>query len=540
MTRKVLPPTGRPLREVPTTVDSTFEQETVLASLFEWPDLLATWAPVLAQDVFDGNLGAIARTMFSLHERGEPVAYETVAIDLKRRGLLNNTQGALAHVFRDVPVARALDPIVESLMAAWRKRELRSSLQRALDLATDPAEPASAIIERVRRELDEVDQPGAAPIFAAWSPLGLAQLTTPPPPRRWLFRHPTRDGAPCPRGDGDGLLPRGKVGVLASEGGVGKTMLAIDAAVSLATGRRFLGHFDVDPGASGKIFLGLAEEDTEEVHRRFFAAAKARELDDEELGLVVDRVMPLALAGRSVSVIAYAQDGRAVIDSAVLTSLRNRLTREAGELGWALVMLDPLARWAGPDVEVDNEMATRFVQALETLTRVPGHPAVLVAHHSSKLARRNGAVDSRGVTAITDAVRWAATLRNDGADVYFVQSKSNYSRPMLDELRLVRGDGGLLRVPTATELQSRAAREKQRDDVKTDAEEKAIETIMAGLVTALRGAKAPVTSRGQLVGLVRGAQRLKQQALSRLLATDRMRRVPPSGKGDQAHFEVSC
>jgi hypothetical protein len=163
----------------------------------------------------------------------------------------------------------------------------------------------------------------------------------------------------------------------------------------------------------------------------------------------------LPLAGRPVSLLTPGADGRSVTESAELLALRARL---AADGPWSLVALDPLARWAGPDTEADNAAATRLVQAVESLTEVPGNPTVLLAHHSSKAARDEGRANSRGVTALTDGLRWEGTLNAKNGAVFFQQAKSNYSRPMEEPLRLVRGPRGVLRVPTAAEDREAEAR----------------------------------------------------------------------------------
>jgi hypothetical protein len=379
-----------------------------------------------------------------------------------------------------------------------------------------------------------------SPIIERWGPFDPALLSVVPPPRRWLLRHPTRDGAPCAPGDGDGLLPASKVGAILAEGGAGKTMVAVSLAVALVTGRRWLGHFDVDREAmSGKILLGLAEEDAEEIHRRFYQAAKQYELDTAERAKVASQIVALPLAGMPVPLIAYGDDGRTLVDSSHLLALREMLTRDAGPHGWSLILLDPLARWAGPDVEADNSVATRFVQTLETLNAVPGRPFVLLNHHSSKAARRAGSVDSRGVTAITDAMRWTFEMRAEGGDVLVRQAKSNYSIPMAEELRLVRGPGGLLRVPTESEQRARDARKADKEAEVDDRTEAKIAALMEAIVAALRIAKARPTSREQLMGLVRGTQGLKVVAVTRLFAEGRIRKSSPSKKGESPAFEVT-
>lgn len=400
-------------------------------------------------------------------------------------------------------------------------------------------EEAEGAVEIVDEIVDEAPAP-PSPIIELWRPFDPALLSAAPPPRRWLLRHPTRDGAPCAPGDGDGLLPAGKVGAVVAEGGVGKTMVGVSLAVALGTGRRWLGHFDVDRSAmNGKILLGLAEEDAEEIHRRFYQAARYYELDAAERTKVAAQIVVLPLAGMPVPLVVYGDDGRTLVDSSHLVALREMLTRDAGADGWSLILLDPLARWAGPDVEADNSVATRFVQTLETLTTAPGRPFVLLNHHSSKAARRSGSVDARGVTAITDAMRWTFEMRAEAGDVLVRQGKSNYSIPMPDELRLVRGPGGLLRVPTESEQRAREARKAEKDAELDERTEAKILGLMESIVVALRGAKAPPTSREQLYDLVRGTQRLKVVAVTRLFTAGRIRKSKPSKKGESAAFEVA-
>lgn len=318
----------------------------------------------------------------------------------------------------------------------------------------------------------------ATPIGSAWRAVDPSWLTDAPPPRDWLLRHPTRDGRECPPGEGDGLLCRGRVGLLAAEGGAGKTGAVVQFGVSLVSGRPWLGHFGVDWAArSGRVLLALAEEDEAECRRLLYRVAQSYRLTDAERDRVARQIVVMPLAGQPVALVR--REGDAVVASPVLRALRARLDAEAGEQGWSLVGLDPLARWAGLDAESSNEVATRMVQALETLTEAHGRPTVLVAHHSSKLARRTGTVDARGVTALTDAARWHATLRVDREGVYFRQEKSNYSRPMPDELRLVRDRWHVLRVPTADELGA----EQHRAEV---ARADALESVVAAIVAVVK------------------------------------------------------
>ncbi len=206
--------------------------------------------------------------------------------------------------------------------------------------------------------------------------------------------------------------------------------------------------------------------------RRLFDLSTAYALTREECAKVVDRIVILPLAGKPVSLLAYNHDERSLVASPELRSLRTKLLEEAGG-GWSLVALDPLSRWGSEDTETDNAVATRTMQAAESLLDVPGSPALLFAHHASSDGlrgdKRGGPrnINGRGVTGIKNAVRWQAYLCEDGRDVYFRQNKSNYSRPMHDELQLVRGPGGLLRVANPEEEQEREALTAQRKTQKS-------------------------------------------------------------------------
>jgi hypothetical protein len=405
----------------------------------------------------------------------------------------------------------------------WSEKELHRKIREAHDKGTHVewgahlkplASGSSSPVAREREpgEDDDEPTPQLGPIGASWRPLNQNYLEVAPPPRRWLLRHPDKDGKPCATGQGDGMLPLSKVGVLASAGGVGKTHALISMAIAVTTGRKWLEHFDVGYDArDGRVLLGLAEEDEEEIHRRMYNAAQAYGLDADDRRRVAERVVALPLAGKPVALVGYGNDGRTLCDTPELLDLRSRLMQYGP---WSLVVLDPLARWAGPDVEADNSVATRFLQAVETLTAAPGNPFVMLAHHSSKIARRTGTVDARGVTALTDGARWAGTLRADKGQVFFEQVKSNYSRPMDAEMALVRDRGGLLRVASKDELASLGEAKAAANDEEAELRIGRAEDL---ILIAIRDAAVPITSQKQLLELVRGRQETKSQALARLV-----------------------
>ena len=287
-----------------------------------------------------------------------------------------------------------------------------------------------------------------APASDPWSdrvaPSEAAWFTEAPPKRRWLLR----DGRTALS---NGVLPLGKVGLLIGEGGVSKTMALVAFAVAVATGTAWLGCYVT--ATQGRVLVLLGEEDAEEVHRRCYNVARATAAPVPDAGSIV--VVPLA--GLPCPMVETDERGNA-IDAPFLLWLRSYVVQHGP---FALILVDPLSRFAGKDAEVDNAAATRFVQALESLATETG-ATVVCAHHTNKTARGNGATVSgasaRGSSAIYDGARWAAALSAEsvqcgdaetaahlGEVVTLAIVKSNYSKkgePLL--LRRDHEHGGAL------------------------------------------------------------------------------------------------
>jgi len=283
------------------------------------------------------------------------------------------------------------------------------------------------------------------------------------------------------------MLPRGKVGLLAAAGGVGKTYALCGLALAVVTRRPWLGRFPVGEGCHGRAVLILGEEDPGELRRRLHVQARAMDLTEEQRAAVVGIY---ALPGASLDVLALTQpeehgaSARTPYAAALFEHLK-RIADEAGK-GWDVVILDPLSRFAGPDVEKDNSAATRLIQGLERFTTLPGNPAVIVAHHTSQASRKEGpaelataaATAVRGATGLTDGSRWVATLDevmvptigvlgNEAklpGHARFRVVKSNYGRFPPGSLLLTREEaGGGLRAATCAETDALTAAEKQAE-----------------------------------------------------------------------------
>lgn len=242
----------------------------------------------------------------------------------------------------------------------------------------------------------------------------------------------------------EGVIMRGEVGLLVAAGGVGKSWLLTHLGACIATGRPWLELFTPN-SEGGKVLLVLAEEKTVEAKRRVQSLARRLGMvgeRDPKLDFdgtnpnaerALDNLHVWGMAGEDVGLTRETEGGELE-----LTQAHKDLVEYLETNGpFALVAIDPLSRFAPADAEKDNHAATRFIQAVERLTMVSGNPTVLVAHHSSKNARKEGTgaagVASRGVSGLTDGARWVAELtRSEALDgcpvlVDFAVTKSNYT-----------------------------------------------------------------------------------------------------------------
>ncbi len=343
-----------------------------------------------------------------------------------------------------------------------------------VDPSTVHADRQSEAFDEAARDAESMPPPTTPPSQAnadatdplpPFKPLGELGpwLTEEPPPRRWLLKTRPKGSEPP-----EGVLPLAVVGMLAAQGAAGKTWALTQLALSVSTGHAWLDNYAVDE--PGNVLLALGEEPEDEVRWRLYYAAQEMGLTEEEKRIAAVRLFPLALSGRQVALtlasdVAEKAGLTELPETPVAQALRKRL--EGRE--WRLIEVDPLSRFAGPDVELDAAQATRFIQVLETFTRVAGNPTVIFAHHTGKAARKDSqrgadATAARGSSALSDAVRWQANLvpeRKLFDDLYpaskprllTVSFPKTTRSPYTADLRLVRGRHGVLR--PADEMEAR-------------------------------------------------------------------------------------
>jgi len=222
----------------------------------------------------------------------------------------------------------------------------------------------------------------------------------------------------------DGWLPQGEVTLFAGHGGSGKSAIALNLAVSIATGRRFYGLLTQQRRTG---FLSI--EDTGAVlHWRL-----ARECEWAGVDMK-------SLAGR-----LYLWDAAAT-DGALMTETRDGmcLTLLYEWLKQRMQGVDVLIVDGASDAFDGNEnqraAVRRFLRALRQL--VPANGAVLLLAHVDKMTAKGGDTSQgySGSTAWNNSVRarWYLRAESDDALVLEVQ-KSNHG-PTGDSLRLQWND----------------------------------------------------------------------------------------------------
>jgi len=188
-----------------------------------------------------------------------------------------------------------------------------------------------------------------------------------------------------------GWLDQGGTSMVVGATGSGKTFLALDLAMHVATGRAWHGR-RVEPG--GVVYV--AAESPRGVQRRLLAAKKHHKLSDD---------LPFDIIPEAVNLAGSRPETDALIDA----------IREAGagpRAPVALVVIDTLARAAvGADENSSGEMGSIIAQVERIRAKTGAH--VMVVHHLGKDATRG----ARGSSALKAAVDTEITVADFTAEV---------------------------------------------------------------------------------------------------------------------------
>lgn len=242
----------------------------------------------------------------------------------------------------------------------------------------------------------------------------------------------------------------GTVGSLFSAGGSGKSMLALEATMSIAcsvAGGDLLG---MNPQAHGRVVY-FAGEDPEIVLRHRIHDM-TQQMCWQAVHAIADRLDIEPMLGVSLDLFDPEHIER-VIDYAAEPRL---------------IVFDTISRFHTRDENSNGDMA-QLIKKLEQIAVRTG-AAVLYLHHANKASSRDGMDTeqqaSRGASALVDNVRWAALIRRMTQDeskrlsddsfngtpigddrrsffVRFELPKNNYGPPLSTQW-YQRGTGGVL------------------------------------------------------------------------------------------------
>lgn len=317
----------------------------------------------------------------------------------------------------------------------WQDRkDYRDSLFEQAIALNDEIHPAQAEVEvDVALDFGEPSVP-----FYERAPLSGSALTKKEPPElEWIF-------------SGAGGLPKNIVAFLSGQGGCGKSTLALQIAVSIASGKDCTyGAFQYE--TKGPVLAVFAEEDADEIARRVFRIK-------QHFGLAENDLDELLIYPRGGDPQLMSRD---IKGNLAVTKGFQALRDYVKNLKPALIILDSLSVVAG-EAEGTNADAAYTVARLSELCDAGEKSSVLVLSHVSKasLAAKTGrggasairqgmsssleATSLRGASALVNNARWVMVMTQVPQKVReemgfiaanaiaYAVPKTNYSAP-LDE-----------------------------------------------------------------------------------------------------------
>lgn len=213
------------------------------------------------------------------------------------------------------------------------------------------------------------------------------------------------------------FIPARTVTIFTGDGGTGKSLAALQLAISTVLGTSWLSQRTT---AGGALFIS-AEDDREELHRRLADVARAQGFALSEL----DGLTLCSLAGEDALLSVPEGPGKSMKE----TELFRRVEVWIANHRPALTVLDTLADLFGGD-EINRAQSRQFIGQLRGLALRYDTTIVLLAHPSlSGMARGDG---NSGSTAWNNSVRSRLYIRRVGgedADVREIEvMKCNYGR----------------------------------------------------------------------------------------------------------------
>lgn len=251
----------------------------------------------------------------------------------------------------------------------------------------------------------------------------------------------------------EGLIPNRTVTILNGDGGVGKSLLALQIAAAAAMGCETLG---LTPTADRALVIG-AEDEAEEFHRRLADISASMDRDLASL----HSLQVLSLADADAILAVPDKHGRMHP-----TDLWHDIAEQVDKFRPRLVVFDTAADLFGGD-EIKRPHVRGFIAMLRKLA-IDGDCAVLLLAHPSVEGMKSG-TGSSGSTAWNNSVRSRLYLTRPTGDTVDPDArvlktmKANYGTTG-DELRL-RWKAGAFVLDDGKPSAAAALLSKRADDV---------------------------------------------------------------------------
>ncbi len=248
-------------------------------------------------------------------------------------------------------------------------------------------------------------------------------------------------------------MPMGEPAILTAPGGVGKSFTTLAMSISIATGLPVFSGKEkwLTPSRKGKCIIIAGEDGIDDYHRRLYGMMRDKRLTPDQRLEVMSNVLIVSLRGQDIRIIAEEKG------SAKRTDFVDRLVETLESYGdTRCVIIDPMIRFHGAG-ENDNHTATQFINEINRMCEsLPGKPAALLVHHSSK-AEKGGA---RGASAFVDGCRTHLSMitmemakagdkkaviePGDKDKILLEMRKSNHFKYWDEQIILGRGENGTL------------------------------------------------------------------------------------------------
>ena len=308
------------------------------------------------------------------------------------------------------------DVIGGRYVLACRGRDLGLSMEKCLELMSDEGcDPDNRLENKVRNAYTYgQNAPGARNPAAMFEDVSdempepieyldiEGMLNTSAPERRYLFKDE----------DGSGVMPEGVGCGIAAPGGTGKSLIALQMAVALATGGTWLDRYR----ACGPthVFLITCEDDAEELHRRLDAIIKhvtvfAAPSEVERLHLLLKKHLHIAtFIGKEFALTQNLRTGYYASGPAVQHIIESIRSFDSS----AVVIFDPLRKVAAGNEE--GAAMNAVIKACDEIrVGIAGPITTVIVHHTSKESARQGDTSQsafRGASDLVDGLRWTMTL----------------------------------------------------------------------------------------------------------------------------------